>query len=135
MQIFLHSRAVACLIFDFHLYFLHLMNNKDIHLDLLRKLESNPEYTQRELSQEMGVSLGKVNYCMKKLIEKGWVKLINFSRNPNKVGYIYLLTPEGIEQKTRLTYAFLKIKMEEYEMLKDEINKLKQDTKKLKSKQ
>jgi len=111
------------------------MNNKDIHLDLLRKLESNPEYTQRELSQEMGVSLGKVNYCMKKLIEKGWVKLINFSRNPNKVGYIYLLTPEGIEQKTRLTYAFLKIKMEEYEMLKDEINKLKQDTKKLKSKQ
>ena len=111
------------------------MNNKDIHLDLLRKLESNPEYTQRELSQEMGVSLGKVNYCMKKLIEKGWVKLINFSRNPNKGGYIYLLTPEGIEQKTRLTYAFLKIKMEEYEILKDEISKLKQDTKKLKSKQ
>ena len=101
------------------------MNNKDIHLDLLRKLESNPEYTQRELSQEMGVSLGKVNYCMKKLVEKGLVKLSNFSRNPNKVGYIYLLTPAGIEEKTRLTYAFLKIKTEEYEMLKDEIRKLK----------
>ena len=111
------------------------MNNKDIHLDLLRKLESNPEYTQRELSQEMGVSLGKVNYCMKKLVEKGCVKLMNFSRNPNKVGYIYLLTPAGIEEKTRLTFAFLKIKLEEYKILKDEISKLKQDTEKLKSEQ
>ena len=111
------------------------MNNKDIHLDLLRKLEVNPEYTQRELSQEMGVSLGKINYCMKKLIEKGWVKLSNFRRNPNKVGYIYLLTPKGIEQKTRFTFAFLAIKLEEYEMLKGEISKLKQDAEKLKSKQ
>ena len=104
------------------------MNNKDIHLDLLRKLESNPEYTQRELSQEMGVSLGKVNYCMKKLVEKGWVKLMNFSHNPNKVGYIYLLTPQGIEEKTKLTFKFLKIKMKEYEILKKEISILKQDT-------
>ena len=111
------------------------MNNKDIHLDLLRKLEENPEYTQRELSQEMGVSLGKVNYCMKKLVEKGWVKLMNFSRNPNKVGYAYLLTPKGIEEKTKLTFAFLKIKTDEYEMLKEEISKLKQYTNKLKSKQ
>ena len=111
------------------------MNNKDIHLDLLRKLESNPEYTQRELSQEMEVSLGKVNYCMKKLVEKGLIKLSNFSRNPNKVGYIYLLTPAGIEEKTRLTFAFLKIKLEEYKILKDEISKLKQDTEKLKSEQ
>ena len=109
------------------------MNNKDIHLDLLRKLEANPEYTQRELSQEMGVSLGKINYCMKKLTEKGWVKLTNFSHNSNKVGYIYLLTPKGIEQKARLTVAFLKIKMAEYEMLKEEISKLKQDAEKLKS--
>jgi EPS-associated MarR family transcriptional regulator len=109
------------------------MNNKDIHLDLLRKLEANPEYTQRKLSQEMGVSLGKINYCMKKLTEKGWVKLTNFSHNSNKVGYIYLLTPKGIEQKARLTVAFLKIKMAEYEMLKEEISKLKQDAEKLKS--
>ena len=109
------------------------MNKEDIHLDLLRKLEVNPEYTQRELSQEMGVSLGKINYCMKKLIEKGWIKLSNFGHNLNKVGYIYLLTPEGIEQKTRLTFKFLKIKMKEYEMLKDEISKLKQDAEKLKS--
>ena len=109
------------------------MNKKDIHLDLLRKLEVNPEYTQRELSQEMGVSLGKINYCMKKLTEKGWVKLSNFSKNPKKVSYIYLLTPKGIEQKARLTFAFLKIKMEEYEILKEEISKLKQDAEKLKS--
>ena len=101
------------------------MNNKDIHLDLLRKLEFNPEYTQRELSKEMDISLGKVNYCIKKLVEKGWVKLTNFSNNPNKVGYTYLLTAKGIEEKTRLTYAFLKIKTKEYEMLKEEISKLK----------
>ena len=106
------------------------MNRKDIHLDLLRKLEENPEYTQRELSREMGVSLGKINYCMQKLIEKGWIKLSNFSHNPNKVGYIYLLTPKGIEQKSRLTTSFLKIKIEEFEMLRDEISKLKLDAKK-----
>ena len=109
------------------------MNNKDIHLDLLRKLEVNPEYTQRELSQEMGVSLGKINYCMKKLIEKGWIKLSNFSINPKKTSYAYLLTPKGIEQKAKLTFSFLAIKIEEYEMLKKEISILKQDTEKLKS--
>ena len=109
------------------------MNNKDIHLDLLRKLELNPKYTQRELSQEMGVSLGKVNYCIKKLTEKGWIKLKNFSNNPNKVGYVYLLTPKGIEEKARLTFVFLAIKIKEYEILKEEISKLTQDTKKLKS--
>ena len=125
--------AVACLIFDLQLFFSYLVNKKDIHLELLRKLEANPEYTQRELSREMGVSLGKINYCMQKLIEKGWVKLSNFSNNPNKVSYIYLLTPKGIEQKARLTYSFLSIKLEEYEMLKEEINRLKEDAEKLKS--
>ena len=109
------------------------MNKDQVHFDLLRKFEANPEYTQRELSKEMGVSLGKVNYCINKLVEKGLVKLTNFSRNPNKVGYIYLLTPKGIEEKTRLTFAFLKIKMTEYKMLKEEINSLKLDTEKLKS--
>ena len=101
------------------------MNNQDIRLDLLRKLESNPEFTQRELSREMGVSLGKVNYCMKKLTEKGWVKLTNFSHNKNKMGYAYLLTPGGIEEKSRLTFSFLKRKIVEYEILKKEINALK----------
>ena len=107
------------------------MNRKDIQLDLLRKLEANPKYTQRKLSQEMGVSLGKVNYCMKKLIEKGLIKLSNFSHNQNKVSYIYLLTPKGIEQKTRLTFTFLAIKLKEYEALKNEISKLKLDVEKL----
>jgi EPS-associated MarR family transcriptional regulator len=107
------------------------MNNKDIHLDLLRKIEANPEYTQRELSKEMGVSLGKVNYCMKKLIEKGAIKLTNFSRSSNKVGYIYILTPKGIEEKAILTVKFLKIKIEEYNLLKDEIISLKNDADKL----
>ena len=111
------------------------MNNKDIHLDLLRKLESNPEYTQRELSQEMGASLGKVNYCMKKLTEKGLVKLTNFTHNPDKMGYACLLTPSGIEEKSRLTFSFLKRKVIEYEILKDEISILTQDTEKIKSEQ
>ena len=115
--------AVACLIFNFFLL-PALMNSQDIRLDLLRKLESNPHFTQRELSREMGVSLGKVNYCMKKLTEKGWVKLTNFSHNPNKMGYAYLLTPSGVEEKTRLTISFLKRKIVEYEILKKEINAL-----------
>ena len=109
------------------------MNNKDIQLDLLRKVESNPECTQRELSKEMGVSLGKVNYCMKKLIEKGLVKLKIFSRNPNKSGYVYLLTAKGFEEKTRLTFRFLNIKIEEYKMLKEEIRILKHDAEQLNS--
>jgi len=100
------------------------MNNKDIRLDLLRKLKSNPHCTQRELSQEMGISLGKVNYCLQKLTKKGWIKLTNFSRSSNKMGYAYLLTPIGIEEKSRLTFSFLKRKVIEYEVLKKEINML-----------
>ena len=101
------------------------MNKRDIHLELLSKLEANPKYTQRELSKDMGVSLGKVNYCIKKLTEKGLIKLTNFKQNPNKVGYVYILTPRGIEEKTKLTFSFLKRKVIEYEILKKEINALK----------
>ena len=104
------------------------MNHKDIRLDLLRKIELNPEYTQRELSKDMGVSLGKINYCMKKLTEKGLIKLTNFKQNPNKVGYVYILTPRGIEEKAKLTFSFLKRKMTEYEILKKEIDELKLET-------
>jgi EPS-associated MarR family transcriptional regulator len=107
------------------------MNKRDIRLDLLRKLESNPEYTQRDLSQEMGVSLGKVNYCIKKLTEKGLIKLTNFTHNPDKMSYAYLLTPSGIEEKSRLTFSFLKRKVIEYEILKDEINELKLESEKM----
>ena len=111
-------------------FFLHLMNKLDIRLDLLRRLEAHPKYTQRELSQEMGVSLGKVNYCMKRLTEKGLIKLTNFTHNPNKIGYAYLLTPSGVEEKGRLTFSFLKRKIKEFEILTEEIKKLKEDTKK-----
>ena len=115
--------AVACLIFNFFLL-PALMNNQDIRLDLLRKLESTPHFTQRELSREMGVSLGKVNYCIKKLTEKGLIKLSNFTHNQNKMGYAYLLTPSGIEEKSKLTFSFLKRKLNEYEILKKEIKAL-----------
>jgi EPS-associated MarR family transcriptional regulator len=103
------------------------MNKDEVHLNILNKLEINPKYTQRELSKELGVSLGKVNYCINKLIEKGLVKFINFKKNPNKAGYTYLLTPSGLEEKAKLTFDFLKIKMDEYEILKSEIKKLKED--------
>ena len=103
------------------------MNQKDIRLDLLRRLELNPEYTQRELSTEMGVSLGKVNYCMKKLTEKGWIKLTNFSHSSNKLGYMYLLASSGVDERVRLTFSFFKRKIKENEILRDEIAKLKLD--------
>ena len=128
---YFQDTAVAYLIFYSQLFFQHLMNQKDIRLDLLLKLESSPEYTQRELSREMGVSLGKVNYCMKKLTEKGLIKLTNFTHNPNKMGYAYLLTPSGIEEKSRLTFSFLKRKVIEYEILKKEINELKLESEKM----
>ena len=110
------------------------MNKKDIRLDLLRRLELNPEYTQRDLSKEMDVSLGKVNYCLKKLTEKGLIKLTNFKQNPNKVGYAYILTPKGIEEKTRLTFSFLKRKIKEYEILKEEINELQLESEEMRTK-
>ena len=103
------------------------MNKDEIHFDLLRRLEANPDCTQRELSKELGISLGKVNYCIKKLTEKGLIKFKNFSLNPNKSGYSYLLTPKGIEEKGKLTISFLKLKMDEYELLKGEIEQLKQE--------
>jgi EPS-associated MarR family transcriptional regulator len=110
------------------------MNNQDIRLDLLLKIELNPEYTQRKLSKEMGVSLGKVNYCIKKLAEKGLIKISNFKKNPNKAHYVYILTPSGVEEKTRLTFSFLKRKIQEFELLKDEIKKLKESAEKIQKK-
>ena len=104
------------------------MNRDEIHLDLLRRLEKNPQYTQRALSKDMGVSLGKINYCVKKLIEKGWVKVNNFRNNPNKLNYTYLLTSKGIETKSKLTVSFLHLKIKEYELLKAEIAQLKEDS-------
>ena len=94
------------------------------HLKALRLLERNPEMTQRELAEELGVSVGAANYCLKALVQKGWVKLENFQKNRNKLGYLYLLTPVGFTAKAQLTASFLRRKMAEYQALRAEINQL-----------
>ena len=94
----------------------------DVHFRVLHLLEEEPELTQRELAQKLGISLGGVNYCLKALIEIGHIKVGNFSKNPNKSIYLYLLTPKGIAEKTKLTAGFLRRKMEEYLALKKEID-------------
>lgn len=101
--------------------------NQEIHLKVLRHIEGHPDVTQRELAQHLGVSLGKVNYCLKALIDRGWIKANNFKNSKNKAAYAYLLTPRGIEQKTQITINFLKHKMHEYEQLKQEIAELEQE--------
>ena len=93
-------------------------------LDAMRLLETNPKMTQRELAEALGVSVGAANYCLKALVEKGWVKLENFQKNPNKLGYLYLLTPMGIAAKAQLTASFLRRKLVEYEALRAEIDQL-----------
>ena len=93
----------------------------DIHFRLLNALEENPYMTQRDLAKKIGVSLGGVNYCLKALIVIGHIKMNNFEKNPNKLNYLYLLTPSGIKEKTILTKDFLKRKMDEYQNLKKEI--------------
>ena len=98
---------------------------EDAHYRVMQALERNPDLTQRELSKELGVSLGKLNYCLKALIDKGWVKVENFSHSKNKMNYAYLLTPKGISEKARMTQGFLSRKIKEYEALRAEINLLK----------
>ena len=97
----------------------------NINYHVLKFIESNPEMTQRELASELDVSLGKVNYCLKAMVEKGWIKVQNFKKSNNKLAYLYLLTPKGIEQKASVTVNFLKRKITEYETLEKEIKDLK----------
>ena len=94
---------------------------------LIKILEANPKASQRELAQEMGISLGKVNYCLKGLMEKGIIKAKNFKNSNNKLAYAYLLTPHGIEEKSRITARYLKRRVKEYEALKKEIEMLKEE--------
>lgn len=96
-------------------------------LELLKLLQDQPQMSQRDLAQAMGVSLGKANYCLKALMEKGLVKFGNFRNNPDKREYAYLLTPAGLEEKTRITLAFLRRKVAEYEALEKEIEQLRGD--------
>ena len=99
------------------------MDDNNDHFEVLRQIQKKPETTQRELAVELGFSLGKLNYCMKALQQKGLIKIENFKRNPNKINYLYVLTPKGIDHKLNLTLKFMKKKMQEYDELKKEINK------------
>ena len=99
------------------------MNDNQDHFNTLRKIKNKPNSTQRELAEDLGFSLGKLNYCLKALKNKGLVKISNFKKNPKKINYIYVLTTKGIAEKSKLTINFMKRKMKEYEELKREINK------------
>ena len=99
-----------------------LMSNES-QFEILRKINNKPNSTQRSLSKDLGLSLGKINYCLRSLIDKGFIKIDNFSKNKNKIGYVYILTPRGIQTKTKLTLSFMKRKMREYDELKREIEK------------
>ncbi len=100
-------------------------NNSD-HFEILRKISKKPKVSQRELAEELGFSLGKLNYCLKQLQQKGLIKIKNFKKNPKKLNYLYVLTPQGIASKTKLTINFMKRKMQEYDELKAEINNTEQ---------
>lgn len=97
---------------------------EDLHFRVLKLLESNPDMSQRELAARLGVSNGKLNYCLRALMEKGWVKLSNFAQSKHHLGYAYLLTPSGIAHKATLTGRFLKRKLAEYDALRAEIESL-----------
>ena len=99
------------------------MKNTQDHFEILRKIQKKPNSSQRELAKELDFSLGKLNYCLKALQSKGFVKIKNFSKNPNKLNYFYILTPKGITEKTKLTVNFMRRKMQEYDELKKELKK------------
>ena len=99
-----------------------MQNNPD-KFNVLRKINSNPNISQRELAYQLNLSLGKVNYCLRSLKNKGLVKIKNFKKSENKLRYAYILTPKGIAEKTKITINFMKKKMKEYEELKKEIEK------------
>ena len=94
---------------------------------ILKLLESNPGASQRDIARELGVSLGRVNYCLQALVEKGLIKANNFRQNESKRAYLYLLTPKGIQEKARVTVRFLKVKLDEYETLKHEVAQLQRE--------
>lgn len=97
------------------------MDDNQDHFNVLRKIQQRPKSSQRELAEDLGFSLGKLNYCLKALKVKGLVKIKNFEKNPNKINYIYILTPKGVAERTKLTLNFMKRKMKEYDELKREV--------------
>ena len=100
------------------------MKNENDHFEVLRKIQKIPASSQRELAEDLGFSLGKLNYCLKALQKKGLVKLQNFQKKTNKISYLqYVITPKGISERTKLTVNFMKRKMKEYDELKKELEK------------
>ena len=102
-------------------------SESDEFFSLLREIDANPQLTQRELSSRLGLSLGKINFLIRAMMEKGFLKADNFKNSKNKIAYLYCLTPTGIEEKAKITYRFLKRKMAEYEKLEEEIRQLKEE--------
>ena len=103
------------------------INKKTLLFNILRKIANKPNSTQRDMAKSLDISLGKLNYCLKALKEKGLIKINNFKKSKSKLGYIYLLTPRGVSQKTQLTINFMKRKLKEYDELKNELNKNKKN--------
>jgi EPS-associated MarR family transcriptional regulator len=100
------------------------MKNEQDHFEVLRRIQKEPESSQRELAEKLGFSLGKLNYCLKSLQKKGFVKLQNFQKQSNKINYLrYVITPKGISVRTKLTINFMKRKMKEYDELKNELKR------------
>ncbi len=99
----------------------------ELHYKIIKLVEGNPNISQRELAKQLGVSLGKANYCLKAIMKVGLIKIRNFRNNQNKLSYAYILTPKGIEQKAAITARFLKSKQKDYDELKKEIETLKKD--------
>jgi EPS-associated MarR family transcriptional regulator len=104
------------------------MFTDEMRYKLMRLLERNPGMSQRDAARALGVSLGKVNYCVQALMQVGWIKAANFKNSQNKAAYMYLLTPRGVEEKAKLTLRFLQIKVREYELLRAEIKEMRRET-------
>jgi EPS-associated MarR family transcriptional regulator len=105
----------------------YTMLTDEVRFKLLKLLEANPKLSQREVAGELGISLGKVNYCVNSLIKTGWIKVTNFKNSKNKIAYMYLLTPRGIEEKARITSRFLHRKLEEHAALAAEIEQIRHE--------
>ena len=103
-------------------------SNDDTLFWTLKVLQENPGVTQRTLAKEVGINVSTINFCLKALVEKGWIKMGNFSKNPDKLSYVYLLTPTGVAEKAVLTRRFLQRKMAEYEKLREEVETLQLET-------
>ena len=101
------------------------MNDNEDHLNVLRKISANSQFSQRDLSKELGFSLGKLNYCLKRLKQHGLIKIKRFKKSKNKLSYMYVLTPRGMKARTKLTINYMKQKMKEYDELKEELTKSK----------